>query len=326
MDIPLYNKSYVYYKKIYTVPIILGFIYNSWDYLLISITTLIGCFIFPYISTGFGLKLSIIISFLTLSSISIFLKNDHYIITQIFSPIIKDFLLICCHGYIINISDKSNIGTLFGLFFSSNQILYSILKTFPQFYESNILYTFFGLILFIGLLLSMNINIPNTLETIETLSNNNNNNNIIELIKTQLKLIRDKKFLNFIPIILFIGYNYQLLNLKGSPLFSQVGVSLISFGGNNNYKKYNHFIKPSNLFSNISMMLMILIYSISSLNFKDNNSIHLVSVIKLFQTYGTLIALILSKWITLNSTFFIFIILFFISFIILFKFINKHSI
>ncbi|KAK5583728.1 hypothetical protein RB653_005326 [Dictyostelium firmibasis] len=278
MDIHNKSRIDVYLKIKFITPIILGCLYSyilffenhknqiiyyleSFDYFLILISTFIGCFILPIISNRIGIKLSIIISFLSLSSVSFFLNTDQFIISHIFSPIITDFLLISSYGLIVNISDKSNIGTYFGL------------------------------------------------------------------------------FSKLIPSILFIGYNYQLINLKGSVLFSQgnqfnsleymltisliitifgilsdkinrkylllaafiigiTGVFIISNGSS--YYIKNNFIKPSNIFSNVSLMLTILICSISGLLFKEN-SISLLSSIRFFQSYGTFIALFLIiKFITIN--------------------------
>ncbi|KAK5576157.1 hypothetical protein RB653_007298 [Dictyostelium firmibasis] len=128
------------------------------------------------------------------------------LVSIIISPFALELLWISAGAFIFYISDKTNIGLNFGIFFSVTQLLQGLFQfTLNKVQsESNVGFIImFIIFLIIGVLLILLLGNPSRIR------GDGLGSDLVEELISPFKVVFDKKFLFIIPSIVFIGFSSQ---------------------------------------------------------------------------------------------------------------------
>ncbi|KAN0027955.1 hypothetical protein ACTFIV_009781 [Dictyostelium citrinum] len=151
-------------------------------------------------------KISILISILIF--LIVFIINVNIYSLSIFSIIIQPFgtnlLSIAVGTYIMTISDRSNIGRNFGLFFGSTAFLEGLflVSTANFIYVSQFVYIFFMILAVFLILLLKN---PCCEQNENIAVTGNDTQSFLNAIAYPMSILADKEFLFLVPGIVFLG-------------------------------------------------------------------------------------------------------------------------
>ncbi|KAM9992476.1 hypothetical protein ACTFIY_009928 [Dictyostelium cf. discoideum] len=189
-----------------------GYYISAFQVFFINSLSIVGILMSYLIIRKLHIKIPILIS--TLILLIVFL----IIISYIIEPFAFNLLWIAAGTYIMTISDKSNIGKNFGLFFFVTSFLNGLFSLLTaRFYQvSQIVYILFMLVSVVLILLLKN---PNCEQNDNITITRTVPQSILNAIVYPMGICADKKFLLLVPAIFLLGtvsmlFPYGLLNTQ----------------------------------------------------------------------------------------------------------------